>query len=69
MVKPRIVDKVTSEEIYASEMLRFIFCKSENVTWIYQFRAVPFKSVGGGRNGRFFEGGRGRILNYLTPLD
>ena len=26
-------------------------------------RAVPFKSVGGRRNGRFFEGGRGRILN------
>ena len=26
-------------------------------------RAVPFKSVGGRRNVRFFEGGRGRILN------
>ena len=26
-------------------------------------RAVLFKSVAGRRNGRFFEGGRGRILN------
>ena len=32
-------------------------------------RAVPFKSVGPRRNGRFFEVGRGRILNYFIPLD
>ena len=31
-------------------------------------RAVPFKSVGR-RNGRFFEGGRGQILDYFIPLD
>ena len=31
------------------------------------FRAVPFKSVGGGEEEKFFEGGRGRILNYFIP--
>ena len=34
-------------------------------------RAVPFKSGGGGGgggDGRFFEGGRGRILKYFIPL-
>ena len=32
-------------------------------------RAVPFKSVGGeGGTEDFFRRGRGRILNYFTPL-
>ena len=31
-------------------------------------RAVPFKSVGGRRNGRFFEGGEGPNSELIFPI-
>ena len=31
-------------------------------------RAVPFKSVGGRRNGRFFEGGEGPNSQLIFPI-
>ena len=40
----------------------------ENHICIKQVRAVPFKSVGGRRNGRFFEAGEGPNSELIFPI-